>query len=78
MLGATDNRLALQTRALDISRVFTQAAPGTDALRLLVLSAPGDFMANTPVEFLLEGANIQIDFLYVAPGMDIIARGAVL
>ncbi len=73
LLGAKANRLALQARALDISRTFIQAAPANDALRLLVLSTPGDFMANTPVEFLLEGANIRLEFFYVEAGMDIIA-----
>ncbi len=30
--------------------------------------APGDFMANTPVEFLLEGSSVRLDILYVLPG----------
>jgi hypothetical protein len=30
--------------------------------------APGDFMANTPLEFLLEGSDINLDMLYVLPG----------
>ena len=72
LLGASANRLALQARALDISRTFTQAAPAPDALRLLVLMAPGNFMANTPIEFLLEGSNIRMEFFYVEAGMDII------
>jgi glutathione synthase/RimK-type ligase-like ATP-grasp enzyme len=30
--------------------------------------APGDFMANAPLEFLLEGSNVTLDLLYVVPG----------
>ena len=30
--------------------------------------APGDFMANTPLEFLLEGSNVRLDMLYLVPG----------
>jgi hypothetical protein len=30
--------------------------------------APGDFMANTPLEFMLEGSSIVLDMMYVVPG----------
>jgi glutathione synthase/RimK-type ligase-like ATP-grasp enzyme len=30
--------------------------------------AEGDFMANTPVDFLLEGSGITLSMLYIAPG----------
>ena len=30
--------------------------------------APGDFMANTPLEFMLEGSSIELDMMYVVPG----------
>lgn len=73
LLGASANGLALQARALDMQRVFTQAAPGEGAPTLLVLAAPGDFMANTPIEFLLEGANVRIDTLFVDAEMDVLA-----
>jgi hypothetical protein len=73
LLGSDANRLSLQARALDISRTFVQPAPAPDALRLLVLMAPGNFMANTPIEFLLEGSHIRMEFFYVEAGMDIIA-----
>ncbi len=73
LLGAGANRIALQARALDLRRVFTQAARDEAAPTLLVLAAPGDFMANTPIEFLLEGADVRIDTLFVDPEMDILA-----
>ncbi len=73
LLGASANRTALQARALDLQRVFIQAAPEEGAPTLLVLAAPGDFMANTPIEFLLEGANVRIETLFVDAEMDILA-----
>lgn len=38
-------------------------------LKLLVLKTPGDFMANSPVEFLIRSPEIQADVLYVAPDL---------
>lgn len=68
--GARAARLRLQGEALARRKIFAQNARIPGALRLLVLLAPGDFMANTPVEFLLEGAPINVDFLYVQSEAD--------
>lgn len=68
LLGASGNRRSLQEQALRRQRHFFQqrdeSAPAP-RLTLLALVAPGDFMANTPLEFLLEEADIQLAFLYV-------------
>ena len=46
------------------------AAAGSAApLRVLALAAPGDLMANTPIEFLLENEDVVLDVLYVAAGI---------
>lgn len=60
----------LQNRALELERVYRRPAPqpGADEIRLLAFMAPGDFMANTPLEFLLEGSNVRLDMLYLVPG----------
>ncbi len=60
----------LQNRALDLQRIYRRpsAKPGQDEVRLLAFMAPGDFMANTPLEFLLDGSNTRLDMLYLAPG----------
>ena len=61
--------LAMQAQALEIQRVYhLPAATGRDAIRLLALMGPGDLMANTPLEFLLEGSDVALDMLYVSPG----------
>ena len=60
----------LQNRALAFQRLYRHPAarPGPDEIRLLAFMAPGDFMANTPLEFLLEGSNVRLDMLYLVPG----------
>lgn len=51
--------------ALDLSRQYRIVNGKGTGLRVLVLMAPGDFMANTPIEFLLEDSNITILLAYV-------------
>ena len=68
--GRPNDRMALQAAALKLQRVYRQ--PAADAakrpLRLLAFMAPGNFMANTPLEFMLEGSNVTLDMMYVVPG----------
>ena len=70
LYGNAGDAQDLQNRALERQRVYRRPAarPGQDEIRLLAFTAPGDFMANTPLEFLLEGANVRLDMLYLAPG----------
>ncbi len=70
LFGNRADALDLQTRALERQRVYRRPAakPGPGELRLLAFMAPGDFMANTPLEFLLEGSNVRLDMAYVVPG----------
>lgn len=70
--GSRAARLRLQREALERRNLFAQNEPIPGAPRLLVLLAPGDFMANTPVEFLLEGVKLNVDFLYVRDEADLI------
>jgi glutathione synthase/RimK-type ligase-like ATP-grasp enzyme len=60
--------LAVQSQALEMQPLYhLPAANGAAAIRLLAIMGPGDLMANTPLEFLLEGTDIALDMLYVAP-----------
>jgi len=70
LYGNRGDALDLQRRALERQRIYRRpsAAPAQDVLRLLAFMAPGDFMANTPLEFLLEGSNVCLDMLYLVPG----------
>ena len=62
--GERDIALAVQAQAIEINPLYSLpvAAP---ALRLLVLMGPGDLMANTPIEFLLEDSDVAIELLYL-------------
>lgn len=65
-----DIGLALQAQALQVQQCFhLPAKAGAAAIRLLAIMAPGDLMANTPLEFLLQDSDVALDMLYVVPGM---------
>jgi len=65
--GRPDDRLALQAMALKISRHYglPSTLPAAKPLRLLALMAPGDFMANIPIEFMLDGSAVALELLYL-------------
>jgi glutathione synthase/RimK-type ligase-like ATP-grasp enzyme len=69
VLQLTGNRelgLATQAEALKLKqhyRLATATKPAT--MRLLAIMAGGDLMANTPIEFLVEGGDVGLDLLYV-------------
>lgn len=63
--GLDVQRLALATRSL-----YALPAPARmPDLNLLVLMGPGDFMANTPVEFLLQTSSIAANVQYLTPDL---------
>src|SRR5580658_848740 len=69
LLGDQASGLAYQGVALGLHRLYQsswQASP--NALRVLAFKAAGDVSTNTPIEFLLEGSDIVLYSLYVAPG----------
>jgi hypothetical protein len=65
--GRRDDRVMLQMGALSIQRIYRQPS-GEGRLRLLAFMAPGDFLANTPLEFMLQDTNVTLDMVYVVPG----------
>jgi hypothetical protein len=67
--GQRDLALDLHRRAIDVQQLYRLPAPaGRAGLRLLALMGPGDVAANTPVEFLMDGLDVALDLLYLAPG----------
>lgn len=69
-LGQRDIGLAIQEQALALERSYHLAASRQPArLRLLMLMAPGDLAANTPLDCLLEDSDIDLDLYYVSPGV---------
>lgn len=45
--------------------------PSAPAIRLLALMGPGDLSDNTPLEFLLEGSDVELSLLYLAPDLPV-------
>jgi hypothetical protein len=69
LFGNAAAGLARQAEALSLCRLYRSPfVGGTPALRLLALAAPGDLGTNTPLEFLLEGSDVELDTLYIVPG----------
>lgn len=66
LTGHPENALAVQAEAIAINSHYSlpskQNEPG---LRLLVLKGPGDLMANTPVEFLVEDSDVSMEIIYL-------------
>lgn len=61
----------LQKVALSMQNHYTLAAEQPEQLRLLALMAPGNLMANTPLEFLLEHSAITLHLFYVRTVADL-------
>jgi hypothetical protein len=69
LLGDAEAHVRLQHDALSRRRIFSlPVAQRDDRVRLLAIVTAGDFMSNTPLEFLVEDGAIALRFLYVAPG----------
>jgi hypothetical protein len=68
--GRPNDRAVLQTWALEMERIYRQpsSVAVAEPIRVLAFMAPGDFMANMPIGFLLEGSSITLDMVYVLPG----------
>lgn len=64
-----DIGLSIQSQALEMSRIYHLAASSQPAkLRLLMLMAPGDLAANTPLDCLLENTGIDLIYYYLSSG----------
>lgn len=69
LLGDKATGLAIQNEVLGYQRAYrSPCAASQPKLRLLALAAATDIGGNTPVEFLLEGSDIELVTLYVVPG----------
>lgn len=64
-----DIGLSIQSQALEMSRIYHLAASIQPVkLRLLMLMVPGDLAANTPLDCLLENADIDLIYYYLSSG----------
>ena len=72
LTGRPHLAIELQTEALQLNQIFElDSAPLQPALKLLVIMGPGEVMANTPIEFLVEESDISLSFLYLGEGLPI-------
>lgn len=65
--GKRELALTVQAQALQIQQRYCLSAARGPALRLLALMAPGDLTTNAPLDFLLNGSDVALDMLYIAP-----------
>lgn len=66
----TQLALELQAEALTQQQHFRLISnPTLASTRLLAIMGPGEVMANTPLEFMVEGVDVALELLYVGEGI---------
>lgn len=69
LMGEKEAGLVIQSEVLSFHQLFrTPSAAPKPGLRVLALAADIDMGGNTPIEFLLEGSDIELLTLYVTKG----------
>ena len=68
---APDVAMDLQAQALQIRQRYILPADGEERIRVLALMAPGELMANAPLEFLVQDSDITLEMLYVSPELPV-------
>jgi len=63
--GERERGLDMQATALELERVYHRPHGRADGLRVVALVVAGDLMANTPLDFLLEGSDVDLRLVYV-------------
>ena len=70
--GDRDLAMGMQTQALALQQIYTPpTAAGPHAIRLLAMMGPGDLMANTPLELIVENLDVELTLFYVSPTLPI-------
>lgn len=64
-VGESEKAVISQKAALDISRQYRIRNGQGTGLNILVFMTAGDFMANTPIEFLLENSDANLLLYYI-------------
>lgn len=68
--GERELALTMQMQALGLQQIYSPpTVKDAVAIRLLAIMGPGDLMANTPLEFLLEDTDVALNLFYVASGI---------
>lgn len=62
--------IELQAEALQHQQHFSvRSTSGSKSIRLLAIMGPGEVMANTPIEFLVEDSDVSLELLYLGMGI---------
>ena len=73
--GNRDLALSMQAQAIQSQQIYSPpTATGPINVRMLAIMGPGDLMANTPVEFLLEDSDVALDIVYVTEDLPLPAE----
>ncbi|MDB5492975.1 MAG: hypothetical protein JWP86_312, partial [Phenylobacterium sp.] len=65
MSGQTEKAMELQGQAIARQPCYRTVHGAGGGLRILAFMAPGDLMANTPLDFLLEGSDTELTLYYL-------------
>lgn len=73
LAGEFERARQCQDQALLLNQAYRMppAQGVTPSVRLLMFAVPGDFMSNTPIEFILDGTSVNLDTVYLLPGQQI-------
>lgn len=71
--GERELALEIQSQAMAIQQIYSAPRGHTSraAIRLLAIMGPGDLMANSPIELLLEEVDVALDMVYVTTELDL-------
>ncbi|HEY8098897.1 MAG TPA: hypothetical protein VIE65_22770, partial [Methylobacter sp.] len=70
-LGQNEMALDMQSDALRHRSIYRVVSPATPKIRLLAIMGPGDMTDNTPIDFLVEHSDIQLDLLFISPEINL-------
>jgi glutathione synthase/RimK-type ligase-like ATP-grasp enzyme len=64
-LDRNDIALEMQSLALQSRAMYRLAGPVHPRVRMLMFLAPGNMQDNTPLEFVLDGSDVQLDLVFI-------------
>ncbi len=70
-LGQNELALDMQTKALEHNCIYRVNSLPAPKIRLLAMMGAGNMLDNTPLDFLIEHSDIQLDLLYISPEKDL-------
>ncbi|THD70874.1 hypothetical protein [Phenylobacterium sp.] len=65
MRGDREKSLELQASAIEQCRIYRTTHGAGTGPKILAFMSPGDFMTNTPIDFLLEGSDAELTIFFI-------------